>query len=88
MARAMMTRKKEIDPQDGQGLLGFQVQALQDGQPGRDEVRRVRLHRPPHEEARLPSAVDHPDQRRLQDERDELLHLYERPEAGKIDPAG
>ena len=24
-----------------------------------------------------------PDQRRLQDERDELLHLYERPEEGR-----
>ena len=29
------------------------------------------------------AAVDHPDQRRLQDERHELLHLHERPEEGR-----
>ena len=34
-------------------------------------------------EERLPSAVDHPYQRRLQSQRHELLHLYARPEAGR-----
>ena len=32
---------------------------------------------------RLPSAVDHPDQRCLQEQRHELLHLHARPEAGR-----
>ena len=43
----------------------------------------LRLHRPPPEKARLPFPVDHPHLRRLQDERDELLHLHERPEEGR-----
>ena len=83
--RAMMTRKRRNRTLKlGQGLLGIQIQALQDGQTGRHEVRRLRLCRPPDEEARLPSALDHPDQRRLQGQRHELFHLHARPEAGPM----
>ena len=35
------------------------------------------------QKARLPQTVDHPHLRRLQGQRHELLHLYQRPEKGR-----
>ena len=64
---------------DGQGLPGRRQPALPGRQGGGPQGRSVPVSRPAQPQARLPPAVDHPDQRGRAPERPLLLAVHSRP---------